>query len=72
MLLCASSPRQSTVCIVIQHSDVPFTVLGHVRVETVTITVAGFLDFEQIATVVEIMTPPALRVEYFVARTHRL
>lgn len=30
------------------------------------------MDFEQIATVVEIITPPALSVEYFIARTHRL
>jgi len=38
---------------------VPFTVLGYVRVETVTVTVTGFLDFEEITTVVITITPPA-------------
>lgn len=52
--------------------DLPVAVLGHVRIETVTISVTGFLEFEQIAAVVELVAPPARGVEYIVARTNRL
>lgn len=51
---------------------VPFTVLGNVRIETVAIAVAGLLELEQFATVVELVAPPALFVEHVVARTLRL
>lgn len=39
--------------------DLQFTVFRYIRVETVTITVSSFLELEQIATVVEFITPPA-------------
>lgn len=49
-----------------------FAVFGDVRVETVTVTVAGPLELENFATVVELVAPPTLVVEYFFARTFGL
>lgn len=49
--------------------DLQFTVFRYIRVETVAITVSSFLELEQIATVVEFITPPARWVERIAAGT---